>query len=69
MGTIIDIVQFFTVRTTKNINTSLKNITERIISIKNACTVSRRVIKKNSSGRNKNMAKKENLKLLMLLNI
>ena len=51
-----------TVRTTKNMDTLLKNVMGRRSMGKNARTVTRRTTKKRSVGRNKNMTEKKRTK-------
>ena len=61
MGKIVDIERnkkTSHVRTTKRMDTPLKTVTDRIITGNNACTDTRRFIKKRSSRRNKNMMNK-----------
>ena len=73
MGKKVDIVgienKTVTVPTAKNMDTSLKTVTERRSTGKNACTVTVKVAKKRSSGRNKNMKKKDKEKIIMSLKI
>ena len=71
VGTRVDIVhrknKTSTVCTAKNMDTSLKNVTEIRSMGMNAHTVTRRVTKKRSDGRNKNTTKKKKSKRLMSL--
>ena len=71
MGTRVEIVQMerekIAVLTAKNMVTSLKTVTERRNLANNERTATRRVTNKRSSGRNKNMAKKNKRKRLTLL--
>ena len=73
MGTRVDILwrdkKKSTVRTAKNMDTSLKNDTARISMVKNVHTVTKTVTKKGSSGRNKKTTKINKGKSLMSLKI
>ena len=71
MGTRVDIVwkekRTITVRTGKRMDTPLKNVKERISLANSACSVIRRVTKKRSAGRNKNIRNKNKSRRLMTL--
>ena len=71
MGTRVNIVskekRTITVRTGKRMDTPLKNVKERISLASSACSVIRRVTKKRSAGRNKNIRNKNKSRRLVTM--